>query len=82
MTWDGQEYHIGAADLAATEPLSNLVDRYPVGRVDVSVAPNEPGERHVFACGDTVYSVSNWLEGSTVPVAAIEALIGALGCTG
>jgi hypothetical protein len=82
MIWDGVDYHIGAADPATKEPLSDPIRRYTVDRVDVWVAPNEPGERHVFACGDTVYSVANWLDGTTVPEAAIEALIGALGCNG
>ncbi|HUP16885.1 MAG TPA: hypothetical protein VM848_12650 [Acidimicrobiia bacterium] len=82
MTWEGVDYYIGAADLATTEPISDPIRRYKVDRVDVLVATNEPVERHVFACGDTVYSVANWLDGTTVPEAAIEALIGALGCNG
>ena len=80
MTWEGIDYFVGAAALSGFEPLSDPIRRYEVDRAEVAVGSNEPGERHVFACGDTIFSVANYLEGTTVPATAVEALVSALGC--
>jgi hypothetical protein len=80
LVWEGIVYRITASDLATTGMITDPISQYSVSEVEVAVGANVPGERHLFACDDTIYSISNVIDGTTVSPGAVTALVGALGC--
>ena len=84
MTWEGDDYYIGATDLATDplqlDPASEVVERYKVGEIEVAVVATDPSRRHLFACGDTIYSIASVVTGTDVPTRAVNALADALDC--
>ena len=80
MTWNGVDLFVGGADLTRADRSATVLGRYDVEQVPVTVSAHEPGEHHSFACGDTIYGVSSYFDQVAPDRAAVEALIGALGC--